>query len=325
MKTKLLVTGANGFVGQALLEKLNESNSYEIKVAVRNKNNLKLNCSEIVEVGDFEQKPNWDEAVKNIDVVIHLAGRAHVLKESRSNPEEIFESVNVTNTHNLCQSAIKYGVKRFIYISSIKVNGEQTGNKGLELEFTESSQPQPQDAYGISKKKAEETLLSFSKENKIETVILRPPLIIGKGVKGNFSKLIKLVEKNVPLPFKSINNKRSMIGVRNFADIIIKCINHPKATNEIFLTSDTPPVSIGELIKIIAHSLSQTPRLLSFPKNILKLGSIIVGKKAMFDRLCGSLVVDSSKVKEKLGWNPSYSLEEEIEQAVSWLQTQKQN
>ena len=314
---KILVTGANGFVGQALVNALEKHNIAYCGAVRRINKNFNTN---FIEVGDINDKTNWRGALKDVDVVIHLAARVHVMNELSANPLVAFNNVNVEGMQNLALQAAKEKVKRFVFVSSIKVNGEYTE----QLSFTESDLPNPQDPYAVSKWEAEKALRKIEKQTGMEIVILRPPLIYGAGVKANFASLLKLVDKKFPLPLANINNKRSLIYVNNFVDAIITCATHPNAAGQTYLVSDGEDVSMPQLIKKIAVALNKPSYLFSFPLSIMHFFAKFVGKSASVDRLTESLVIDSSKIRQELGWKPPFTMAEGLKITADWYrQSQK--
>jgi nucleoside-diphosphate-sugar epimerase len=301
----ILLTGATGFLGTPLANSLKVYTWHELTFAVRR--DTKLNFGQIVLIGNLNTNTDWSEAVANQDIVIHTAARAHIMKDEVSDPLAEYRKVNVGGTLNLARQAAAAGVKRFIFISSIKVNGEQTS---LNQPFASDGVPAPEDAYGISKMEAEQGLRKLAAETGMEVVIIRPPLVYGPGVKGNFASMIKLVEKGLPLPLGAIHNKRSLVALDNLVDLIITCIDHPAAANQTFLVSDGEDLSTTELLRGVAVAMGKPSRLVPVPANLLKLGATLLGKKAMAQRLLGSLQVDISHTRECLGWEPPLTVKQ---------------
>lgn len=324
---KILVTGANGFVGKALCAALLHE-GHEVNAVVRphvtfdvwhelNKrvqlptemNNLKL-----VHIENIVTNTEWRQLLDGVDVIVHLAARVHVMHETSQNPLEQFRAVNLEGTRTLAAQAAAAGVKRFIYFSSIKVNGE-----GSESHvYTEADTPQPSDPYAISKWEAEQALQKICQTSGMEYVIIRPPLIYGPGVKGNFSSLMKLVKMNAPLPFKQIHNKRSMISLDNLISIIVRALDHPKATNQLYLVSDGEDLSIAQLIEVIAEAMGKSSKLFSLPKGSLNLLAKIFRKEGYLQRLTGSLQVNSEKVRSDLELQAPASVKKTLSETAAW-------
>lgn len=304
----ILLTGASGFVGGRILHRLLAGPGYCVCIAGRSHLSLpaSIRLKQFAGV-DLAAGSNWSQALAGVDVVLHCAARAHVMNEQAVDPLAEYRRTNVGGTLRLAQQAAAAGVKRFIFISSIKVNGESTlaGRPFLACDI-----PAPQDAYGLSKLEAEEGLLRLAAETGMEVVIIRPPLVYGPGVKGNFASLVRLVEKGLPLPLGAIHNKRSMVGVDNLVDLIITCIEHPAAANEIFLASDGLDLSTTELLNAVGQSIGKPARLIPVPEGMLQFGATLLGKKFMAQRLLGSLQLDISKTCKLLSWRPPYSVEE---------------
>lgn len=308
----VLITGATGFVGQSLVKYLTDE-VCAVRVALRTLENSNPQ-QDVYCVGNINANTNWENALAGIDVVIHLAARVHVMKEVTTDPLAEFRQVNVEGTLNLAKQAAKAGVKRFVFLSSIKVNGEYT-TQGKP--FTSLDTPNPKDAYGLSKFEAEQGLFALAAESVLEVVIIRPPLIYGADVKANFRSLAKLAQLNIPLPFGSIDNKRSLVFIDNLIDLIVLSVHHPAASNQILLISDDDDVSTTELIKRIKESSGKRYLLLPVPQNWLNLLFKLIGKPSLSDRLLGNLQVDITKTKALLNWKPQYSVKEGIERTVS--------
>jgi len=307
---KILITGASGFIGRNLCAFLKGKNCF-VRGAVRRQSCNISGVDECIKAGDIGSGVDWTQALTGVDVVVHLAARVHVLKESAADSLEAFRKVNVLGTKRLAEQAAKAGIKRFIFISSVKVNGE-----GSSRPYTENDPPDPQDAYGISKKEAEDALLNIAAETGLEVVILRLPLVYGPGVKANFKNLMKIAGSGLPLPLKRINNWRSFLYIGNLVDAIITCMTHPRAAGETFLVSDGEDVSAPDLIKMIASAMNKRAVLFSLPQGLLKALCKILGKSQEFDKLTGTLIVDSRKIRNLLGWKPPFTLEEGIKSSV---------
>ncbi|MRI34314.1 nucleoside-diphosphate sugar epimerase [Endozoicomonas sp. OPT23] len=303
--SNILITGATGFVGKALLDQLLCNDQFEVSAALRSANSLDY-CKAHV-VGDLNGETVWTEALTGQQVVIHTAARAHIMKDEVEDPLAEYRQVNVEGTLNLARQAAMAGVKRFIFISSIKVNGEQTGNG---QSFGADDLPSPGDAYGVSKWEAEQGLKKLAIETGIEVVIIRPPLVYGPGAKGNFSSMVKLVGSGVPLPLGAIHNQRSLVALDNLIDLIITCVDHPAATNQTFIAGDGQDLSTTDLLSSVSKAMGRPSRLVAVPSSLLMLGATILGKKAMAQRLLGSLQVDIAKTQSLLGWVPPLSVDE---------------
>lgn len=307
-----LVTGANGFVGRAIISVCQQRN-IPVRGSVRT-----LSYPGVVTIGDITPHTDWSEALYNVDTVIHTAARVHVMRDTVDNPLEAFRDVNVAGTLNLAKQASARGVKRFIYLSSIKVNGEGTSQFAS---YTETDAPQPADPYGISKWEAEAELRQIADQTGLEVVIIRPPLVYGPSVKANFRQMLRAVQKGIPLPLGAIHNRRSLVYVENLADAIITAALHPAAANQTFLVSDGEDVSTTALIRNLARSLGRAPRLLAVPVWGLKLIGRLTGKSAAIDRLTGSLVIDSHKIRQTLGWSPPYTLDQGLQATADWFKS----
>ena len=281
---KILITGQNGFIGKVLFNSLQQQ-GHKVRGTVRSEQKTD---KDIVAVGDISSTTNWTEVLKDIESVIHLANRAHVLNDKSKDLLTVFRQVNVDGTIQLAKQAVESGVKRFIFVSSIKVNGEFTDQKP----FNVNDRPDPQDPYAISKLEAENALRKISKKSSMEVIIIRPPLVYGQGVKGNFQRLKRLVELGVPLPFASINNKRSLISLDNLIQILAKSISYPALANQILLVADEQDLSTPELIRKIATSINKPVRLFHFPPNLLKILGKLIGQSKVIERLCENLQID---------------------------------
>ncbi|MCF6281541.1 MAG: SDR family oxidoreductase [Candidatus Polarisedimenticolaceae bacterium] len=313
---KILLTGSTGFVGTALRNSLH-ANGAEFTSAIRTLASIKNRLGyfgEIHTVGEIGPDTSWDKTLEDVDTVIHLAARVHVMSDTATDPLQVFREINTTGTLKLAAAAANAGVHRFIFLSSIKVNGEFT----TDQPFDEHSPTAPADPYGISKKEAEEGLRKIAAVTSMEVVIIRPPLIYGPGVKANFLRLLSIVVRGIPLPLAGIKNQRSMVALDNLVDFIILCIDHPAAANETFLISDGKGLSTAELVQCIAKQAGHSARLFSIPESVMALGAALLGKKAMLDRLTHSLQIDSSKARQLLQWQPPISTDQAIADTVTW-------
>lgn len=305
MSKTILLSGVTGFVGSKLFEVLVKE-SFIVKTIVRCRVDDVHPYS--FSVGDINSKTDFTPALLNTEVVIHLAARAHILAESSKDPLSEFRIVNTDATLNLARQAAKAGVRRFIFLSSIGVNGINSNMSPFSIDDS----PAPLEDYAISKLEAEIGLLKIAAETGMEIVIIRPPLVYGPNAPGNFGNLTKLVSKNLPLPFGAIYNKRSFVSLDNLVDLIITCINHPNAANQTFLVSDDHDVSTTELLNEMSRASGKKPKLIPVPVFVLRLVGRLTGKLSLVNRLCGSLQVDISHTKDVLGWKPPVSFQDGI-------------
>jgi nucleoside-diphosphate-sugar epimerase len=304
---KVLVTGAAGFVGRRLCDTL-ASRGFEVVPTVRG-----AAARDEIAVGEIGPETDWRAALATQpDVVVHLAARVHVMKDDEADPLKSYRAVNVEGSLNLSRQAVAAGVKRLVYLSSIKVNGE-SNSAGRPCKADDT--PAPEDPYGISKHEAEQLLRQIATETGMEVVIIRSPLVYGPGVKGNFASLVHWGRKGIPLPLGAVHNKRSLVAVENLVDFIALCADperSPRAANEVFLISDGEDVSTTELLRKVANAYNVAPRLLPIPVIWIQTVARLLGKRAVADRLLGSLVVDSSKACDLLGWKPVVSMDEQL-------------
>jgi len=313
--TKILITGATGFVGRGLFENLKFKKNFLAHLTTRTNQEKISEGAKTFNIGEIDSNTNWKDALDGVSCIVHCAARAHMMEKNQTDSLNAYRRINVDGTRNLAKQAAGIGIKRFIFLSSIKVNGEETT---ASKSFKYDDIPQPKDSYGISKWEAEQALLEISKKTGLEIVIIRVPLIYGVRVKGNFLRLLDLVYKQMPLPFFNINNSRSFIGLDNLVDLIIHCIDHPKATGKTFLVSDGEDISTPDLIIKLSKIMGRSTRLFSFPISIFKLISYLIGKTPEVNRLIGSLRVNSSHTRKILEWNPPFSLDEGLEKTVLW-------
>lgn len=312
--THVLITGANGFIGKALCTELLRRD-FQVSAAVRSLKSAALppELTQIV-VGDIDGGTDWTEALQGIDVVVHLAARVHVMRDASADPLAEFRNVNVAGTLNLARQAANAGARRFIFISSIKVNGEST-QPGKP--YTADDQPAPVDPYGISKREAEDALRALASATAmLDVVIIRPPLVYGAGVKANFQAMVRWLDRGVPLPLGAVHNRRSLLAVENLVDLIRACIHHPSAANQIFLAADGEDLSTTDLLRRTAAALGKSARLLPVPMWLLTGCAGLVGKSALAQRLCGSLQVDIGKTRDLLGWTPPVSVDKALVDTV---------
>lgn len=309
-RKKILLTGATGFVGQQLTAQLVNQKGISLRITIRSKverfNDPRITVFSPLTIS---AESNWHDALDGCHAVIHTAARVHIMNETAEDPLYEFRKINVEGTLNLARQAARLGVKRFIFLSSIKVNGESTSCNQV---FSPDDLPNPSDPYAISKHEAEQELRLLSAKTGMEFVIIRPPLIYGPGVKGNFQRMILWLQKGLPLPFGSVKNKRSFVSIDNLISLIMTCIDHPKAANQTFLVSDGEDLSTTDLLKKIGQAMNKPARLLPIPQSVLTLFATLLGQKAVFQRLCGSLQLDISKTCKMLNWKPDVSMSEAL-------------
>lgn len=315
-----LVTGANGFVGSALCRALSRA-GYRVRRAVRNAEPGSASgtaTSDIIAIGDIGPGTEWQAAMSDVACVVHLVARTHVLRDTGLDTLADYRRVNVEGTRRLAQTAARSGVKRFVFVSSIKVNGESTG----DYPFTEKDAPRPEDAYGISKWEAEQAIWQIAAESGMQVVVLRPPLVYGPGVKGNFLQLLRLLARGWPLPLASIRNRRSLVFVGNLVDAIMAAASSPVAPGNTYLVSDGEDVSTPDLARALAGALNVPARLVPCPAVLLKFAARAIGRSDAAARLTGSLQVDSSNIRRQLGWQPHVTLAAGLAETARWYHAQ---
>jgi len=313
--TKVLITGVNGFIGKTLSDEL-VIQGFNVNGTVRSVMSVDFPgaITKFV-IKDIDSKTDWQNALEGVDRVIHLAARVHVMKDTAIDALSEFRRVNVEGTLNLARQAVEAGVQRFIFISSIKVNGE---GSILGQPYSPEDQPAPVDPYGISKREAEDGLRQLASETAMEVVIIRPPLVYGPGVKANFQSMMRWLDKGIPLPLGAIHNKRSFVALDNLIDLIATCIHHPAAANQIFIAGDGEDLSTTELLQRMAAALGKKAWLIPVPSFILEWGASLVGKQAITQKLCGSLQVDISKARDLLNWKPPVSVDEALRKTAQY-------
>jgi nucleoside-diphosphate-sugar epimerase len=307
--TAVLVTGAAGFVGSAVCKEL-DLRGFDVYRHIRTEDH---SINNVVLTGALTDHTPWFSALDGIDVVVHTAARVHMMEDRASDPLNEFRQVNRDATLHFARQAAKAGVKRFIFLSSIKAMGESAPSG---LPFNASQVAVPTDPYGISKYEAEKGLFELAGTTGMEVVIIRPPLVYGPGVRANFLNLIRLMQKQLPLPFGAVNNKRSLVALPNLVDLIRACLEHPNAANQVFLVSDDQDLSTPELMRKIALASDKKSLLLPVPPMLLRLAGFLTGRKAVIERLCGDLRVDISTTKEQLNWAPPVTVEDALRQTV---------
>lgn len=314
---KVAVTGASGFVGHALCSRLLEEGVEVIAIGRSQSASSSLADRSFTQllVGEMGPYTDWSAALDGVEVVIHLAARVHVMRESAADPLAEFRSVNTAGTEHLARCAAAGGVKRLVYVSSIKVNGEQTSGG---QKFSAEDMPAPQDPYGVSKWEAEQALHRVAGETGLEVVIVRPPLVYGPGVKGNFAQMLSVVARGIPLPFASLRNQRSLVYLGNLVDALNICATHPAASGQTYLVCDGEDVSTPELLRQLAVAMDAPSRLLPCPSMLLRLAGKLAGKSQQVERLLGSLQVDGDKIRRELNWVPPYSLQQGLQATAKW-------
>jgi len=317
---RILLTGSTGFIGGGLLERMSAEVGVETVAVVRDSSVGLPAHAAIFRVGEIGADTDWRGALERIDAVVHCAARVHVMRDTSSDPLAEFRQVNVNGTLNLAGQAARAGVRRFIFISSVKVNGEGTESGSPYLA---DSPPAPLDPYGISKMEAEQGLRALASETGMEVVIIRPVLVYGPGVKANFRSMMGWLSKGVPLPLGAIHNSRSLVALDNLVDLIVTCIDHPNAANQTFLVNDAEDLSTTELLQRMGRALGKPARLLPVPAPLLRVGAALLGKDAVAQRLCGSLQVDISKTRELLGWTPPVSVDEALRRTAEHYLAQR--
>lgn len=312
----ILVTGATGFVGSALCRSLLDAGVFDVHAALRSSSAALVAGVEPFTVGELSSETAWGAALTGVDVVIHAAARVHVMNETADNSLDEFRRVNVQGTLNLARQAAAAGVSRFIFISSIKVNGEFS-RPGQAL--TADDVPAPLDPYGVSKYEAEQGLFELASATGMQVVVIRPVLVYGPGVKANFHSMMRWVRRGLPLPLGAIDNRRSLVALDNLLDLIVTCIDHQRAANQIFLVSDGEDVSLTQLLRALGRALGRPARLIPVPATMLRLAAVMFRRRDLAQRLLGSLQVDITKNRQLLGWTPPVTLSQGLEKAARSL------
>ncbi|MDR9772505.1 SDR family oxidoreductase [Rhizobium hidalgonense] len=308
---RCLITGAAGFVGGPLVDRLHRERLWELRVTTRSAT-ARFPADMRNFPIDITSETDWTAALDGVDVVVHLAARVHIMNDRAADPLTEFRRINTAATLNLAEQAARAGVKRFVFISSIKVNGEEN-----DRPFRHDDTPMPLDPYGVSKMESEIGLHEIAKRTGIEVVIIRPPLVYGPGARSNFALLVGLVRKRIPLPFASLKNRRTLVALPNLVDLIVAAMTHRGAAGQTFLAGDGEDLSTPGLIEGIAAGLGVKPMLLPFPPALLQLGARATGKDAVYQRLCGSLQVDISHARNVLDWSPVVTPREGLKLAVT--------
>jgi nucleoside-diphosphate-sugar epimerase len=308
----LLITGCNGFIGRSLAEAC-LSEGWQVRGGIRSAQRAVCLPGKVqpAAVGDIGPGTDWSEALRGVDAVVHLAAKVHEAGGKGSEAE--YYGMNTAGTARLARSAAEAGVKRLVFISTLKVHGEQSSSA-----FRENDPPDPRGAYAISKNEAENVLREISARTGLEAVILRPPLVYGPGVKANFLKLLGMIARGVPLPFKTIENRRSLVYLGNLVNGVLACLAHPAAAGKTYLIADEEPVSTPELIRETAYALGVTPKLFRSPAVFLDMAAFLFGKSELLHRLTGSLWADTGTIRMELGWRPKFTLAEGLRETASW-------
>lgn len=307
----ILVTGSTGFIGNALVKFLYRE-GYTVKAVMREKKGSVHPCIQEYLLGDLTPQTDWIPSLEGVDTVIHLAARAHIMRDKVVDSLAEYRIVNTASTLNLAKQSADAGVRRFIFVSSIGVNGNQT----TVSPFSARDKPNPREYYAISKYEAEIGVQRIGVETGMDIVVIRPTLVYGANAPGNFGKLLKAVYNGIPLPLGAIHNKRSLVSLDSLIDLIATCVEHPKAANRTFLVSDGEDLSTTELLVRLSHAFGKPVRLIPVPPSLISIGALILGKEEFARRLCGSLQVDISDTKRILGWNPPIGVDEGLKIAA---------
>jgi nucleoside-diphosphate-sugar epimerase len=313
MNSKVLLTGASGFVGQRLAHILIQKN---ISLVCTGRKPLRIDGAESRLVDDLGPTTDWRHCLGEVSTVIHCAARVHVMQDSASDPLYLFRQVNVAGTLQLAEQAAAAGAQQFIFLSSVKVNGEETE---VGTAFTEDCQPQPSDPYGVSKLEAEQALFELGRKTGMAITVIRPPLVYGPGVGANFLAMLRSVQRRIPLPLGSIRNQRSFVYIDNLISLITCCIENPRSYNQVFLVSDGHDMSTTDLLKKSASAFNVASRLLPCPPFLLRTMAQLTGRKSVADRLCQSLQVDINKAKRLLEWSPPFTVEQGLQATVTHI------
>jgi nucleoside-diphosphate-sugar epimerase len=310
---RVLVTGASGFVGRAVLARLRAAGAYELRAAVRRPDVPRLAGVDYTVVGGLDRDTDWSAALAGCDGVVHAAARVHVMRETVADPLTEFRRVNVEGTLALAKAAVAAHVRRFVFVSSVKVNGEETAPG---RPFRADDAPSPSDAYGLSKLEAEQGVRDVLGGAGVEWVVVRPTLVYGPGVKANFRAMMQWLRAGVPLPLRAVRNQRSLTALDNLASLIERCLTHPAAANQVFLAADGEDLATPELLTRIGRAMGRPARLYSVPPQVLLAGAALLGRRDVVRRLVGNLQVDVSKTRERLDWRPSVSVDEGLASTV---------
>lgn len=315
--SRALVTGASGFVGRTLCGALAGA-GYSVRAAVRRGGRVPAAATESAEVQMLGPDTDWSAALQGVDVVVHLAARAHVMRDSRDN-DVLYERANAAGTFRLATQCAARGVRRFVFMSSVKVNGEET----IGPPFTYRDRPMPADAYGESKLRGEMHAIEVGRETGMEVAVIRSPLMYGPGVKGNFLRLMRWVDQERALPFGRVVNQRSLINVWNLCDLVCTILARPQATGRVWMAADREDLSTPELVRRIACAMERRARLIAVPVPLLLLGGAMIGRYADMKRLCGSLIVDAADTRRELAWSPPLGVDEALRRTAEWFRSER--
>jgi nucleoside-diphosphate-sugar epimerase len=316
--TRVLVTGATGFVGRALCEILT-GKGYVVRAALRADQALPPYIAERAVVGDIGGTTDWGAALTGVELIVHAAARAHRFDDARESSQLYFET-NGNGTRRLAQEAAQAGVRRFVYVSSVKVNGERCAERA----FGPLDAPAPQDAYGLSKWRGESFVAEVAARSGMGAAIVRPPLVYGPGVRANFLRLLSWVDRGWPLPFGAVHNRRSLVSVWNLCDLLVGLLTHPAASGSVWMVSDGDDLSTPELVRRIATTMGRRVSLLPVPVAVLRAAAGMVGRAAEMERLCGSLFVDITQTRRELNWSAPVSVDEGLARTVAWYRAAHQ-
>jgi len=311
----VLVTGANGFVGSAVMARLARESGFVARGAVRDpvERQSADSAGAYVMAPDLEAEADWSPVLRGVHLVVHAAARVHVMSDEVADPLAEYRRTNVEGSLKLARQAADAGVRRFVFLSSVKVNGESTDGRAP---FSSEDEPAPLDPYGISKWEAERRLMALAEETGMEVVVIRPPLVYGPGVKGNFAVMMRWLKKGVPLPLGAVRNRRSLVALDNLVDLIVTCLAHPGAANRVFMVSDGADLSTPELLRGLGRALGMPARLVPVPPFLLEWAGTLLGKRALVRRLLGSLQVDIARTRETLDWEPPVRVDDGLRQVV---------
>jgi nucleoside-diphosphate-sugar epimerase len=313
MMSRVVVTGSTGFVGRALCETLAAS-GFVVRAVLRNDVPAPRGAVERAVIGDISSHTNWKEALAGADAVVHLAARVHVMHDGPANADAYMET-NARGTLRLAQACVEAGVPRLVFLSSIKVNGEEAGDRA----YSADDVPQPQDAYGSSKWAAEQSLMGLAAQGGMKVAIVRPPLIYGPGVRANFLRLLRMVERRWPLPLGAIcHNRRSLVSVWNLCDLLLHLVSRPPALSGTWMVSDGHDLSTAELLRRLGQTMNRPVRLVAVPEGLLRVAGTLLRRNGEVARLCGSLVIDITRTREELGWSPPLTVDEGLTRTSAW-------